>query len=131
MTDTSDFRAIAALTSDAFAQFSKLVQNEADLAKAELREKGQEVAVAAGLLVGAAVLVIPAIIMGLLALSAALIDAGLREPLAYLVSAAVAAALAALFIAIGMQKLKPEKLAPTETMRQLERDKEAVKGFAR
>jgi uncharacterized membrane protein YqjE len=131
MTDTSDFRAIAALTSDAFAQFSKLLQNEADLAKAELREKGQEVAVAAGLLVGAAVLVIPAIIMALFALSAALIDAGLREPLAYLASAALAAVLAGLFIAIGMQKLKPEKLAPTETMRQLERDKEAVKGFAR
>jgi uncharacterized membrane protein YqjE len=130
MTDKSDFRAIAALTSDAFAQFSKLVQNEADLAKTELRKKGQEVAVAAGLLVGAAVLVIPAIILALLALSAALIDAGLRNPLAYLVSAAVAAALAALFVVIGMQKLKPEKLAPTETMRQLDRDREAVKGFA-
>jgi uncharacterized membrane protein YqjE len=130
MTYKSDFRAIAALTSDAFAQFSKLVQNEADLAKTELRKKGQEVAVAAGLLVGAAVLVIPAIILALLALSAALIDAGLRNPLAYLVSAAVAAALAALFVVIGMQKLKPEKLAPTETMRQLDRDREAVKGFA-
>jgi uncharacterized membrane protein YqjE len=130
MTDKSDFRAIAALTSDAFAQFSKLVQNDADLAKTELRKKGQEVAVAAGLLVGAAVLVIPAIILALLALSAALIDAGLRNPLAYLVSAAVAAALAALFVVIGMQKLKPEKLAPTETMRQLDRDREAVKGFA-
>jgi len=131
MTDKSDFQAIAALTGDAFSQFSKLLQNEADLAKAELSQKGQEVAVAAGLLVGAAVLVIPAIIMALFALSAALIRAGLSEPLSYLASAALAAVLAALFIAFGMQKLKPEKLAPRETLRQLERDKEAVKGFAR
>ena len=130
MTDKSDFRAIASLMGDALAQLSKLFQNEVDLAKAELGEKAREVGVAAGLMVGAAVLVIPAIIMALLALAAALMNAGWSNPLAYLASAAVAAALAALFIVIGLQKLKPENLTPTETLHQLERDKQAVKGFA-
>jgi uncharacterized membrane protein YqjE len=130
MTSKSDLQAIAALTSDAFSQFSKLLQTEADLARAELSEKGQQVAVAVGLLVGAAVLVVPAIIMALFSLSAALIHAGVREPLAHLASAALAAILSGLFIAFGMQKLKPEKLAPRKTFGQLERDKEAVKGFA-
>ena len=131
MTDKSDVRTIATLMGEAFSQFSKLFQNEVDLAKAELGEKAQEAAVAACLIAGAAVLVIPAMIMALLALSAALVDQGVREPLAHLAAAAVAGALAALFIVMGMQKLKPEKLAPTETMRQLERDKEAVKGMVR
>ena len=129
MTDKSDFRVIASLMGDALAQFSKLFQNEVDLAKAELGEKAQQVGVAAGLMVGAAVLVIPAIIMALLALAAALMNAGWSSPLAHLASAAVAAALAALFIVIGLQKLKPENLTPTETITQLERDKQAVKGF--
>lgn len=131
MTDKTDFRTLATLTGDAFSQFAKLLQNELDLAKAELGGKAQEAAIAACLIAGAAVLVIPAIIMALLALSAALVDYGLREPLAHLVAAAVAAALAACFIASGLQKLKAEKLAPTETMRQLERDKQAIKGVVR
>ena len=46
MTDKSDFRAIASLMGDALAQFSKLFQNEVDLAKAELGEKAQQVGVA-------------------------------------------------------------------------------------
>src|SRR4029453_11738608 len=105
MTDKSDFRAIASLMGDALAQFSKLFQNEVDLAKAELGEKAQQVGVAAGLMVGGAGLVRPALLMAFLALSATLMNAGWSNPLAYLASAAVAAVFAALFIAIGLQKL--------------------------
>lgn len=131
MIEKSDFKTISTLMGDALSQFSKLFQNEIDLAKAELGEKAEQAGIAAGLLVGAAALVIPAIIMALMALAAALVNGGWSEPVAYLISAAVAAALAGLFIAIGMRKLKPENLTPHETMRQLERDKAAVKGFVR
>ena len=112
MTDKSDLRTIASLMGDALAQFSKLFQNEVDLAKAELGEKAQQVGVAAGLLVGAAVLVIPAIIMALLALAAALMKAGWSDPPPTCV-AALAAAPRRLFIAYRLQKLKPENLKPT------------------
>ena len=131
MTDKSDFRNIATLLGDALSQFSKLFQNEIDLAKAELGQKAQHVGIAAGLLVGAAVLVIPAIIMALLAMSAALVTGGWSEPVAHLMSAMVALIIAAILAVVGVQRLKPENLTPTETINQLERDKQAVKGFVR
>lgn len=131
MTDKSDIRNIAALMGDALAQFSKLFQNEIDLAKAELGEKAQQVGIGAGMLVGAAVLVIPALMMGLLALSAALVAGGWSEPMAHLISASVAALLAIILAAIAMQRLRPERLKPTETINQLEQDKAVVKGFTR
>jgi len=131
MTNKPDFAAISRLMGDTLSQFSKLFQNEIDLAKAEIGEKAQQVGIAAGLLVGAVALVIPAIIMGLMALSAALINAGWSAPLAYLASAGIAAALAGLFVALGMQKLNLENLKPAETMRQLDSDKAALKGFVR
>lgn len=131
MIEKPDFAALSRLTGDALAQFSKLLQNEVDLAKAEIAEKAQQAGVAAGLLVGGAVLVIPALVMGLMALSATLINAGWSTPLSYLASAVLAAALAGLFVAMGIRKLDPDNLKPRETIRQLEQDKAAVKGFAR
>ena len=131
MTDRSDIRTIATLMGDALAQFSKLFQNEIDLAKAELGEKAQQAGIAAGFLVGAATLVVPALTMALFALSAALIAGGWSEPVAYLLSALLAAVLAAILGTVGMQRLKPERLKPSETINQLEQDKTAVKGFAR
>jgi hypothetical protein len=131
MTDKTDFRGIATLMGDALAQFSKLFQNEIDLAKAELGEKAQQVGVAAGFLIGAAILVIPAIIMVLFALSAALVEGGWSEPAAHLVAALAAVVIAAILGFVGMQKLKPDNLKPAETMQQIERDKAAMKGFVR
>jgi hypothetical protein len=131
ITEKSDIRTIATLMGDALSQFSKLFQNEIDLAKAELGEKAQQIGVAAGFLAGAAVLVIPALVMVLFALSAALVQGGWSPPVAHLLSALVAAAVAAILAIVGMQRLKPENLKPAETINQLERDKAAVKGFVR
>jgi uncharacterized membrane protein YraQ (UPF0718 family) len=131
MTDKSDLRAITTLMGDALSQFAKLFQNEIDLAKAELGEKAQQVGVAASFLAGAAVLVIPALIMLLFALASALINGGWSQPVAYLVAGLAAAVLAAILAMVGIQRLKPESLKPEETMHQLERDKQAVKGFVR
>lgn len=131
MSGASDLRAITTLVGDALSQFAKLFQNEVDLAKAEVGEKAQQIGVALGFLAGAAILVIPAIVMALFALAAALIQGGWSQPIAYLVTAVVAAILAAILATIGMQRLKPENLRPAETIRQLERDKQALKGFVR
>jgi hypothetical protein len=131
MTDKSDFRTIATLMGDALSQFSKLFQNEIDLAKAELGEKAQQVGVATGFLMGAALFVIPALIMALLALSAALVEGGWSESAAHLLSALAALIFAAIFAIVGKQKLKSDKLRPAETMQQLEADKAAMKGFVR
>ena len=68
-TSQSEFREISTLLGDAMSQFAKLFQNEIDLAKAELSDRAQKITGAAGLLAGGALLVIPALVMALLALS--------------------------------------------------------------
>jgi uncharacterized membrane protein YqjE len=124
-------RGIPQLLGDALSQFTNLFQNEIDLAKAELGEKAQQVGIAVGLLAGGAVLVIPAVVMALLALSAVLISAGWSQPLAYLASAILALLLAVVLVAFGLNRFEARKLAPTETLRQLDKDKETVKGMIR
>ena len=131
MTTKTDLRTISNLAGDALSQFSKLLQNEVDLAKAELGEKVHQIGGAAALIGAGAVLVIPAIVMALFALSAALIAAGWSEPVAYLISAIVAAVLAAILFVVGMNRLDARNLAPRETLRQLEKDKDTVKGMVR
>src|SRR4051795_6797187 len=130
-TSRNDLRAISTLLGDALSQFAKLFQNEMDLAKAEVGDKLQKLGGALGLIAGGAVLVIPAIVMALFALSAALISAGWSQPVSYLTSAIVAAVLAGILFAVGMNRLDARHLAPRETLRQLEKDKDTVKGMVR
>jgi membrane protein implicated in regulation of membrane protease activity len=131
MSTPSDRGTISNLLGDALSQFAKLFQNEVDLARAELGEKVQQVAWAVGLLAAAAVLVIPALVMALFALSAALMESGWSQPISYLVSAVVAAAVAGVLFAVGWNRLDARNLAPRETMRQLEKDKVTVKDMVR
>lgn len=131
MSTKTDVQAISHLLGDALSQFAKLFQNEVDLAKAELGEKVQQIGSAAGLIAAGAVLVIPAIVMVLFALSAALIAGGWSQPVAYLISAIVAAVLAGILFAVGMNRLDARHLTPRETLRQLDKDKQTVKGMVR
>jgi len=131
MNTKTEIRAISHLFGDALSQFAKLFQNEVDLAKAELDEKAQQIGGAVGLIAAGAVLVIPAIVMALFALSAALIAGGWSQPVSYLISAIVAGVLAGILLAVGMNRLDARHLAPRETLRQLEKDKDTVKGMVR
>ena len=131
MTTQSDLRVISGLLGDALSQFAKLFQNEVDLAKAELGEKAQQVGGAMGYIAAGAILVIPALVMALFALSAALVEAGWSQPISYLASAVVAAVLAGVLFAVGISRLDARHLAPRETMGQLEKDKDTVKEMVR
>jgi hypothetical protein len=130
-TGRNDLRNISGLVGDAMAQLAKLFQNELDLAKAELGDKFQKLGGALGLIAGGAILVIPAIVMALFALSSALIAAGWSQPLSYLSSAILAAVVAGVLFALGINRLDAGKLAPRETIRQLEKDKDTAKGMVR
>ncbi|KRQ14873.1 MULTISPECIES: phage holin family protein [Bradyrhizobium] len=130
-TGENDLHKISGLVGDAMAQVAKLFQNELDLAKAELAEKVQRLGGAVGLFAGGAVLVIPAVVMALFALSSALISAGWSPTLAYLSAAIVAAAISGALFAVGVKRLDPRNLTPQETIRQLEKDKDTVKGMVR
>ncbi|MGZ6228871.1 MAG: phage holin family protein [Candidatus Binataceae bacterium] len=131
MTTQSDLRTISSLLGDALSQFSKLFQNEVDLAKAEFGEKVRQATGAMGFLAAGAALVIPAVVMALFALSAALIASGWSQPISYLASAVLAAVIAGVLLAVGMNRLDSRNLAPRETMRQLEKDKDTVKEMVR
>jgi Putative Actinobacterial Holin-X, holin superfamily III len=131
MTTQSDLRDISGLLGDALSQFAKLFQNEVDLAKAELGQKAQQVGGAMGYIAAGAILVIPALVMALFALSAALVEAGWSQPISYLASAVVATVLAGVLFAVGISRLDAHHLAPRETMRQLEKDKDTVKEMVR
>ncbi len=127
----NDLRTISTLVGDALSQFAKLFQNEMDLAKAEFGEKVQKLGLSLGLIVGGAVLVIPAVVMALFALSAALINAGWSQPLSYLTSAIIAAVIAGVLFAIGINRLDAGNLMPQVAIRQIEKDKDTVKGMVR
>jgi uncharacterized integral membrane protein len=128
-TSQHDLRTISTLLGDALAQFAKLFQNEVDLAKAELGEKVQKISGALIYVAAGAVLVIPALVMALFALSAALIAWGWSQPVSYLISGIVAAVIAGVLFAVGIKRL--DDLTPNETLRQLEKDKNTVKGMVR
>ena len=130
-TSKDDLRAISKLFGDALSQFAKLFQNEVELAKAELGENVQQLGRALGFIAAGAVLVIPALVMALFALSAAMIAAGWSQPVSYLLSAILALVAAGVLFGIGISRLSARGLAPHETMRQLEKDKNTVKGMMR
>src|SRR5258705_11099687 len=103
-TSQNDLRTISTLLGDALSQFAKLFQNEIDLAKAEFGEKIQKVGGALGFIAGGAVLVIPALVMALFAISAALIAAGWSQPVSYLASAILAAVIAGGRFSLGINR---------------------------
>jgi hypothetical protein len=129
MSTQSDLRDLSGLLGDVLSQFANLVQNEVDLAKAELGEKVQQIGGAVSFIAAGAILVMPALVMALFALSAALIAAGWSPPVSYLTSAIIAAVLAAVLLAMGINRLDARNLAPRETMRQLEKDEDTVKAM--
>ena len=130
-TSQSDLRTISALIGGAVSQFAKLFQNEVDLAKAEFGEKVSKIRGAIAFIGAAAIFLIPTLVMALFALSAALISAGWLQSTSYLTAAIVAAAIAGVMFMIGVTRLNARNLAPRETIRQLEKDKDTLKGMAR
>ena len=130
-TSKNELQTIATLTSAALSQFAKLFQNEVDLAKAEVGEKFSKIGGAIAYIGAGAILVIPALVMALFALAAAMIAGGWSEAVSYLIAAVVAAALAGILFIVGLKRLDARNLMPRETVRQLEKDKDTLKGMAR
>ncbi len=124
-------RSIPDLLSDAVGQLAKLVGNEFALARAELSEKAQQVARAAALIGAGAVLLIPALVLALLAVAAALRNSGFSDPVSYLITAGGAVLLSAILIMVGLNRLSGDALKPAVTLDQIERDKSAAKEMVR
>jgi hypothetical protein len=124
-------RSIPELFSDAVGQLAKLIGNEFDLARAELSDKANQAGRAAAIVGAGAVFLIPALVMLLFAAAAALMHAGLSDPVAYLITGVGAAVVSAALIATGLSRLSGDALKPTVTLDQVQRDKVAAKEMVR
>jgi hypothetical protein len=124
-------RSIPELFSDAVGQLAKLVSNEFDLARAELSEKASQVGRATAMISAGAVILMPALVLLLFAISAALIRGGFSEPIAYLLTGAGAALVSGALVATGIKRLSGDALKPSVTLDQVKRDKIAAKEMVR
>jgi hypothetical protein len=115
------------LFSDALGQLAKLIGNEFDLAKAELSAKAGQLGRGAAMIGAGAVIMIPALVVLLFAAAAALMHAGLSDPVAYLLTGGAAALLAAALIGIGISRMSGEALKPSMTIDQIQQDKAAAR----
>jgi membrane protein implicated in regulation of membrane protease activity len=94
-----------------------------------LGEKVERIGGALGFIAGGGLLIIPALVMVLFALSAALIAGGWSPSISYMTAAILAFVIAGVLLAIGISRLNARNLTPRETIRQLEKDKDVVKGM--
>jgi hypothetical protein len=124
-------RSIPDLFGDALGQLAKLVGNEFDLARAEISEKASQAGRAAALIGAGAVIIIPALVLILFAIAAALIRSGVSDSMAYLITGAGAAAVAAALVGFGLSRLSGDALKPAVTLDQIQRDKLAAKEMVR
>jgi Putative Actinobacterial Holin-X, holin superfamily III len=129
--NSQNSRSIQELFSDAVGQLAKLVGNEFELARAELSEKASQAGRAATIIGAGAVILTPALVLLLFALSAALIRSGFSEPVAYFLTGGGAALVSAALIAAGLSRLSGDALKPSVTLDQVQRDKVAAKEIVR
>jgi hypothetical protein len=127
----SDARSISRLLGDAFEQLSLLVQTEIRLARAELADKATRAGTGVGLVFGGLLLMVPALVLFLMALAQFFTGLGLSPVTAHFLSGLVGAALSAVLIMVGLNRLKPSELTPDVTIRQVQKDIAAAKEIAR
>ncbi len=126
MSFDADPRPTGSLLSDAINQLTRLVRGEIALAKAELAQNVRSAGLGVGLLVGALVLVFVALNVLVFALVAALGEL-IGPGWSALVVGVVVLVVAAILAMRGLNALKPENLAPSRTVRNVQADAQAIK----
>lgn len=122
MTPMPGERSISQLVGDSLAELSKLVQNEIDLARAELSDKVALTGGAVKLIAAGAILLIPGIVLILFSIASELIQLGWSAPLAYLCSGGAAVIIAGVLAWAGMSRLSASALKPSATINEIRRD---------
>jgi hypothetical protein len=127
MSFEADSRPTGSLLSDAINQLTRLVRGEVALAKAEIAQNVRNAGLGIGLLVGAVVLVLVALNVLAAALVAALAETGLGAGWSALIVGVVILVVAAILAMRGLNALKPENLAPSRTVRNVQADAQTIK----
>jgi hypothetical protein len=127
MAFTNYDRSIADVLRDVIVQATTLLRKETELARVELSENVSRAALGIGLMVGGAVLLIPALVILLEAAVAALEQNGMRPAEAAGIIGGVVLVLGFILIAIGLTRLRVKNLMPNKTIRQLHYDAAVAK----
>ena len=125
-----DMHSISRLFGDALENLSKLIRTEVQLARAEITEKASQAAIGAGMVFGALLLLVPALVLILIALALWLTQLGLSPVLAHVLSGCLAVLLSAALAFAGLSRLKPSGLKPRATIREVKQDIAAAKEMA-
>lgn len=127
MSFDADPRPTGSLLSDAVNQLTRLLRGEVALAKAEVAQNLRSAGLGIGLLVGAVVLILVALNVLAAALVAALAETGLGAGWSALIVGVVILVVAAILAMRGLNALKPENLAPSRTVRNVQADAQTIK----
>ncbi len=121
-------RSIPEIFTDLIGQLTILLRKEGELARTEASEKISQVAVGLGLIVGGAILLIPAIVILLQAAVSALITSHVvDEPYAALIVGGAVLIIGLVLALIGTSRMRAENLVPRRTVRQIQQDVSVAK----
>jgi hypothetical protein len=123
----NDSRSVSELFGDALSQFSKLVRSELQLARAEISMKVGQTATTIGLLAGAAIFLIPTLVLLLISLAMWLVEIGIRPSVAHLLAGLVGFLVVAILGGIGINRLRASSLVPQRTLDQVQQDAAAAR----
>ena len=123
-------RSATTLLSDALEHTTTLVRDEINLAKAEMKESLNKAAIAVGLLVGGIVISLTALDVLAAALVVALADLGIDPGWSALIVGVALAVIAFAMVGKGIEDLKASNFAPKRTLKNVQRDADAIKEAA-
>jgi len=119
---TNNTRTIPELFTSVVSQLADLMRTEGELARVEISEKMTLVATGLGLIVGGAILAMPALVVLLEAAVAALVENGMAPYWSALVVGGACFLLGLILLLIGVSWLRAGRLIPDKTIHQLQRD---------
>ena len=122
MTIEPQSRSITDIFADLVRQVTGLIRNESQLARAEISEKIDSLSGAAVMIGAGAILVLPALVILLQALVAALVERGWNSAPAALLVGIATLALGSILCLVGLRRLKAVSLVPKKTIKQLQQD---------
>ncbi len=115
-------RSIPGIVIDLLNQFTTLLRQESQLARAEISENVNRAIMGVVLAVAAAVLLIPALVILLLAAVYALESTGLAPYWSALAIGGGVLILGLILMLVGLSRLKAKNLVPRKTLNQLQED---------
>ena len=115
-------RTVPELFTSVVSQLADLTRTEGQLARAEISEKMTLAATGLGLIVGGAILLMPALVVLLEAAVGALVDNGIAPYWSALIVGGACLLLGLILLLIGVSRLRSGRLMPDKTIHQLQRD---------